>query len=79
MAKYSTDEMERRGIDGMHTVMMYDSSMGYESRCVVIDWVSKAVANSIAKHMNKQIPDGINIVYFVECRDDREPSLSHWL
>lgn len=70
-----------RGTEGMCRVVVHDDSMGagvYASG-VVIDWVSKAVANSIAKHMNKQVPDGIDIIYFVECRDDRELSLSHWL
>lgn len=66
--------------DGMYRVVMHDDSMGvglYASS-IIIDWVSKAVANSIARHYRKQIPYGMDIYYEVINRDDLEPDISHW-
>ena len=72
------DELKRRGIDGEYMVMLYDGSMGYSTGVAIIDWVSKAVANSICRHMNKQVPDGIDLWYYVDSRDNNEPDLSSW-
>ena len=75
MIKYSVDELKRRGIDGECRVCMYDGSMGYSSTGVaIIDWVSKAVANSICRHMNKQVPDGIDLWYYVDSKDNEPDS-----
>lgn len=76
MIKYPVDELKRRGIDGVCRVCVYDGSMGYSTQSVVIDWASKAVANSICRHMNKQVPDEIDVWYYVDSRD--EPDLSSW-
>lgn len=78
MNKYSADEAKRRGIDGTCMVVVYDGSMGFDTSAVIIDWVSKPVARSIATHMNRQVPDGMDIWYHAESRDDREPDLSYW-
>ena len=77
--QYTTANKQYRGTDGVCRVCMYDGSMGYVAQSVVIDWVSKAVANSICRHMNKQIPDGLDIYYYTENRDSIEPQLSHWI
>ena len=69
-----------RGTEGMCRVVMYDDSMGagvYASS-VIIDWVSKAVANSIARHYQRLVPYGMDIYYEVVDRDDLEPDISHW-
>lgn len=77
--KYTREDAQRRGIDGMCCVKISDSSMGgYTATGNVVDWVSKAVANSIARNLNKRVPDGIDIFYWVFDRNDMEPDLSHW-
>lgn len=78
MSNQYTDK-QRRGIDGVCRVMMYDGSMGYDMTVLIMDWVSKAVANSIVRHMNRNIPDGLDIYYYVEDRDSMEPGLSYWI
>lgn len=83
----SMAEMQRRGIDGMCRVMVADDSMGagFYAYDVVVDWVSKAVAKSIVRHMVADIRKQedicgceIDIHYYYEDRDAMEPTLDHW-
>lgn len=70
---------------GMCRVLIYDGSMGYESRGILIDWVDRSTARSICKHHNKQIRNAereagceIDIYFYWEDRNDLEPDLSYW-
>ena len=64
-----------RGTEGMYRVVVHDDSMGagvYASG-VIIDWVSKAVANSIVRHYQKVVPYEMDIYYEIVNRDNLEP------
>lgn len=66
-------------------VMLYDGTMPVETRSILFDNVSKAVAKSIERHKNREIVRlekkencQINVAYYVEHPDDYEPDLEHW-
>jgi hypothetical protein len=69
-----------RNMEGMYRVVMHERSMGagiYASS-IIIDLVSKTVANNIARYYQKQVPYDMDIYYEVINRDDLEPDISHW-
>ena len=71
-----------RSTEGMYRAIMHDDSMGVgvDASSVIIDRASKAVANSIARHYQRLVPDKINIYYEVINRDNLEPDISsYWL
>ena len=71
----------RRDTDSMYMVVMHDDSMGagvYDNR-VIVDWVSKAVANSVVRHYQKLVPYWMDIYYEIVNRDYLEPDISHWI
>lgn len=69
-----------RSTDGMYMVVMHDDSMGagvYANR-VIVDLVSRAVANSVVRHYQKLVPYWMDIYYEIVDRNDLEPDISHW-
>ena len=70
------------GIEGMYRVVMHDDSMraGIYANRVIVDWVSKAVANSIARHYQKRVPYEMDIYYEIVNRDTIDPDISsYWI
>ena len=68
-----------------YSVMIYDESMGDGATATYISQVTKAVAKSICRHLNRQVCRQeqiagcqIDIQYYVDCPDFHEPDLDYW-
>lgn len=68
-----------------YSVMIYDGSMGFGATALYISDVTKAIAKSICRHLNRQIYRqehlcgcAIDIQYYVERPDFHEPTLDYW-
>ncbi len=77
--------IKKTGTDGMHRVTLVDATYPVESRVIIADFTTKAIANSIARHGNREIRRAehearsqIDMGYIVEDRERLEPGLDHW-
>lgn len=70
---------------GDYSVMVYDGSMGYGASGLYLKNVTKAIAKSVCRYLNRQIQRQeqkcrcqIDIQYYVECPYEHEPDLEYW-
>ncbi len=69
---------------GSYSVMVYDGSMGYSATAIYASQVTKAVAKSICRYLNRQIwrqkqlsRCQIDIQYYVDYPDYHEKNLDY--
>lgn len=71
--------------DGMHRVTLVDATLPVRSEVIIVDFTTKAIANSIARNGNREIRrmeqkarKQIDMGYCVDNLEDLEPGLDHW-